>query len=253
MEYETAGDPVSGLKWTHRTTEKIAEALRFLGIEVGPKTVAKLLKTLGYSLRVNQKKIALTGKGSKKEREDRDQQYKFIRQKQEEFHNMGLPIISVDTKSKEKVGNFKNSGVCWNDKAIPVYDHDFPSWATGKAIPYGIYDTSMNRGSVYIGVSHDTATFAAENIEKWWRTKGKKDYPRAKKLLILADNGGSNPSKSNVFKCRLQSLLCEGHRLELTVCHFPPGASKWNPIEHRLFSEISKNWAGVPLKIMRLF
>lgn len=248
MQYETAGDPVSGLKWTHRTTGKIAEELKTFGIEVGPKTVGKLLKSLGYSLRVNHKKIALSGKGSAKKRKDRDRQFKYICRQRNKFRNKGLPIISVDTKSKEDVGNFKNNGSRWNNKTTNVYDHDFPSWATGKAIPYGIYETTANCGTVYVGTSHDTATFAAESIARWWRTKGSLRYPNARKLLVLADNGGSNPSTSNVFKCRLQSCLCVNYGLEVTVCHYPPGASKWNPIEHRLFAEISKNWAGVPLE-----
>jgi len=248
MEYETAGDPVSGLKWTHRTTQKIAEELLRFGIKVGPRTVARLLDTMGYSLRVNQKKIALSGKGNKEKRENRNKQYNYIQRCQKQFVRKKLPAISIDTKKKELIGNFKNGGCRWGNNNTNVNDHDFPSWATGKVVPYGIYDLLMNKGYVYVGTSCDTAKFSADCIEKWWNNVGRKQYPHADEILILADNGGSNSSVSKIWKAALQKTVCNKHNIKVTVCHFPPGASKWNPIEHKLFSQISKNWAATPLR-----
>jgi hypothetical protein len=240
MQYETAGDPVTGLKWTRRTTRKIAEELRGLGLQVSRNTVARLLKDMDFSLRVNHKKIA-HGSGP-----DRDQQFEYIATLRKRFARNGDPIASVDTKKRELVGNFKNSGVAWTRKPVLVSDHDFRSLAAGVAIPYGIYDVQANRGAVFVGVSYDTSEFAGDAIEKWWRCEGKR-YPNCKRLLVLADGGGSNGSTRRAWKAALQEKLCDRHGLHVTVCHYPTGASKWNPIEHRLFSEISKNWAGRPL------
>jgi hypothetical protein len=241
MKHETAGDPVTGLKWTRRTTAKIAGELGKLGIKVGRSTVGRLLREMDYSLRANRKKLA-----GKKD-PDRDQQFRYIGRLRETFEQQRCPVISVDSKKKEMVGQFKNPGVVWAQEAMPVNDHDFRSMARGIAIPYGVYDTAANRGSVFIGTSYDTPAFAVDCIERWWRTEGKKRYPRAPGLLILADNGGGNGSTSRVWKRDLQEKLCDRHGLSVTVCHYPPGTSKWNPIEHRLFSEITKNWAGRPL------
>lgn len=240
MEYETAGDPITGLKWTRKTTEKIAQQLKLVGIEVSSKTVGRILKELGYSLRVNHKKIS-SGDGV-----DRNEQFEYIAAIRKQHSEMAVPIISVDTKKKELVGNFKNAGVAWNKQPVSVNDHDFRSQADGIAIPYGIYDVNANLGSVFVGTSYDTSEFAVSSIEKWWRYNGRNHYPSAKQLLILADGGGSNGSRSRSWKYELQKL-CDRHKIEITVCHYPPGASKWNPIEHRLFSEISKNWQGRPL------
>jgi len=238
MEYETAGDPITGLKWTRRTTEKIAHELANLGgIEVSANTVGRILKELGYSLRVNRKKNS-SGTGP-----DRDAQFKQISAIRGRFSRQGLPVISVDTKKKELVGNFKNPGVAWNKQALAVKDHDFRSQGLGLAVPYGIYDLQANRGSVFVGASHDTAV---SSIEKWWRYDGRRRYGKAKELLILADCGGSNGYRCHAWKYELQRF-CNRHRIKITVNHYPPGTSKWNPIEHRLFSEISKNWAGRPL------
>lgn len=240
MEYETAGDPVSGLKWTRKTTEKIARELGRLGIGVSPKTVARLLKTLHYSLKVNHKKIS-SGSGP-----DRNAQFEQITAHRMRCEREGIPVISVDTKKKELVGNFKNAGAAWCKEAVAVKDHDFRSEGLGMASPYGVYDVRANTGSVFLGTSHDTPQFAVASIEKWWRHSGKRRYGSAKELLILADCGGSNGYRCRAWKYELQQF-CNRHGLTITVRHFPPGASKWNPIEHRLFSEISKNWAGRPL------
>lgn len=241
MRHDTAGDPITGLKWTHRTTEKLAFELGTLGIRISPKTVGRLLKQMGYSLRVNHKKRA---RGSSC---DRNAQFLTIAALREDCAARGLPIISVDTKKKELVGNFKNPGVAWSREPIAVNDHDFRSDAAGIAVPYGIYDLTANKGTVFVGTSCDTATFAVDSIEAWWRTEGCLRYPTAKTLTILADGGGSNGARRRAWKTELHEQLCLRHGLSVTVAHYPPGASKWNPIEHRLFSEISKNWAGRPL------
>ena len=241
MEHETAGDPITGLKWTRRTTDKIARELANLGgIEVSANTVGRILKELGYSLRVNHKKIS-SGTGP-----DRDAQFKQIAAIRDRFSKQGLPVISVDTKKKELVGNFKNPGAAWNKQAVAVKDHDFRSQGHGLAVPYGIYDIQANRGSVFVGASHDTPQFAVSSIEKWWRYDGRRRYAKAKELLILADCGGSNGYRCRAWKHELQQFS-NRHRIKITVSHYPPGTSKWNPIEHRLFSAISKNWAGCPL------
>lgn len=241
MKYDTAGDPITGLKWTRRTTEKISVELRTLGIEVSPNTVSKLLKQIGFRLRVNEKRLSSTSPP------ERNAQFERIKELRERCTAEGLPIISVDSKKKEQVGNFKNAGAAWNRKAVAVNDHDFPSDASGVAIPYSIYDLQANRGSVFVGTSYDTPMFAVESISSWWRQDGKHRYPRADELVILADAGGSNGYRCRAWKYGLQHKICDCHRLTVTVAHYPSGASKWNPVEHRLHSEISKNWAGRPL------
>jgi len=246
MKYETAGDPITGLKWTRKTTNKIAAELNTIDINVSPKTVGKLLKNMKYSLKVNHKSLE-SGNKNPPDPDDRDNQFKYIEKMRKQYAKTGNPVISVDTKKKELIGNFKNAGNSWEKEPVLVKDHDFPSDAAGKAIPYGIYDTQMNRGTVFLGTTHDTPAFAVDSIESWWDTEGKKYYPSANKLLILADCGGSNSARSRVWKYRLQQKLCYNYGLTVRVCHYPPGSSKWNPIEHRLFSEISKNWAGKPL------
>ena len=241
MKYDTAGDPITGLKWSRRTTAKIAAELKMVGIGVSPNTVAKLLKKLDFRLRVNHKKLS-SGSGT-----ERNQQFGYITELRERFARDGLPVISVDTKKRELVGRFKNPGTAWRRQPTLVNDHDFRSEARGVAIPYGVYDQQANRGSVFVGTSHDTSEFAVESIEKWWRYDGRRRYPKTDRLLILADAGGSNSAQRRGWKHALQTKLCDRHQLSVTVTHYPAGASKWNPIEHRLFSEISKNWAGEPL------
>jgi len=233
---------MGGLKWTRRTTEKIAEELAALGIDVSAKTVARLLKQMGFSLRVNHKRL------SKPSGPDRDEQFSYIADLRATYASHGWPILSIDTKKKEMVGAFKNGGTTWRREPRRVNDHDFRSDALGMAIPYGVYDLQANRGSLFVGTSHDTPEFAADNLASWWRYDGRHRYPRAPKVLILADGGGSNGNRCRAWKHFLQERLCDHHRLAVTVCHYPTGASKWNPIEHRLFSEISKNWAGRPLE-----
>jgi hypothetical protein len=241
LQYDTAGDPISGLKWTRRTTAKIARALRSLGIQVSPKTVAKLLKNMDFRLRVNHKKRSTTSAPN------RDQQFAYIAELRQRFSQKGAPIISVDTKKRELIGRFKNTGSTWQRQPLAVNDHDFRSDAEGIAIPYGVYDVQANEGALFVGTSYDTSEFAVEAIERWWRWHGQKRYPDANHLLILADSGGSNSPRRRAWRYMLQTKLCDRHHLSVTVSHYPPGASKYNPIDHRLFSEISKNWAGQPL------
>ncbi len=241
MKHETAGDPMSGLKWTRRTTLKMAAELRSLGIEVSPRTVARLLKKMGFSLRVNHKKLAGAS------HPQRDAQFARIAELRERAAVDNTPVISVDTKKKELVGPFRNPGAKWDREPVLVNDHDFRSDAHAIAVPYGIYDLRANAGTVFVGTSYDTPGFAVDCVEKWWRTEGRRRYPKAKRLTILADGGGSNGSTCRAWKFGLHHRLCDRHGLTVTVAHYPPGASKWNPIEHRLFSELSKNWAGRPL------
>ena len=241
MKNETAGDPMSGLKWTRRTTAKIAAELHQLGIQVSDRTVAALLKKMGFSLRVNHKKLAGAS------HPHRDAQFNRIAELRECAAAENTPLISVDTKKKELVGTFKNPGAKWDREPVLVNDHDFRSLAESVAVPYGVYDLHANTGTVFIGTSCDTPSFAVDCVEKWWRTEGSKRYPNVERLTILADGGGSNGSTCRAWKFGLQHQLCKRHGLTVTVAHYPPGTSKWNPIEHRLFSELSKNWAGRPL------
>jgi len=241
LKHETAGDPISGLKWTRRATEKIAKELKSLGIEVSRTTVARLLKELKYSLKVNHKKRS---SGSPA---DRNEQFEYIAEQRQRFARRGDPILSVDSKKKEMVGNFKNAGRAWNRDPVLVNDHDFRSQAKGMATPYGVYDVQENLASVFVGVSYDTPEFAADSIERWWRGEGRKRYPGSEHLLLLADGGGSNGYRCRAWKLGLQEKLCDRHGLTVSVSHYPTGTSKWNPIEHRLFSQISKNWEGKPL------
>ena len=249
MRHDTAGDPITGAKWSRRTTRKIADELTTLGIAVSKNTVGRLLKHLNFKLRVNRKQIAST------KNPDRNQQFLYIGRQREQFVNQGLPVISVDTKKKEQIGNFKNAGAKWDRQPVLVRDHDFRSDADGMAIPYGIYDTQANCGAVFVGTSHDTPAFAVDAIAQWWLKEGCQRYPDARELFILADGGGSNGSRCRAWKKAIQDTICTPLNLSVTVSHYPPGASKWNPIEHRVFSQISKNWAGEPLtdidKILR--
>jgi len=229
------------LKWSRRTTDKIASLLGTYGFTVSPNTVARLLHSMEFSLRVNQKKLTTSSSA------DRNLQFDYIADLRERFRRSRLPIISVDTKKRELIGNFKNSGTRWDRQPWLVNDHDFRSDAFGIAIPYGIYQPLTNRGSIVVGVSHDTSAFAAHAIGHWWQREGRLQHSNSRKLLILADSGGSNSCRRRAWKTELQSQLADRFHLTVTVAHYPTGASKWNPIEHRLFSEISKNWAGEPL------
>ncbi len=240
MATDTAGDPVSGVKWTRRTTEKVADELRSAGIDVSANTVGKLLKGLGYRLRSNAKKLNRTKDPG------RDAQFAYIARMRETFTQAGLPVVSVDAKHRELVGDFKHPGATWAEEPVPVLDHDFPSDALGVALPYGIYDVSANEACVSVGTTHDTADFAVDNLARWWDCHGQR-YPEATELLVLADCGGSNGARSRAWRHSLQHHLADPYGLSVTVCSYPSGASKYNPIEHRVFSEISKNWAGRPL------
>lgn len=238
---------MSGLKWTRRGTRRIARELRRLKIRIGATTVGRLLKQMGFSLRVNHKRLE-SGNPNPPPRRVRNRQFVYLGHKREEFRSRGYPVICADAKKKEMVGNFKNGGRSWEKEPYEVMDHDFRSDAKGLAIPYGIYDPQANRGFVVVGTNHETPAFATQAIVLWWQNCGRWMYTRAKELLILADCGGSNSARSRSWKYHLQHQLCNRFGVKVTVCHYPPGASKWNPIEHRLFSEISKNWAGKPLE-----
>lgn len=241
MEHGTAGDPMTGLKWTRTTTQKLSDELHKEGIDVSAKTAGRLLKTLNFSLRVNHKKLS-SGSGP-----ERNEQFEYIQKLRKKSERQGTPMISIDTKKKELIGLFKNPGATWRRQPRLVKDHDFRSEAEGIANPYGIYDLAANRGHIYVGTSYDTPAFAVASLVSWWRDEGRNRYPGAEKLLILADCGGSNTPTHRMWKYELQTRLCNPYGLTITVSHYPPGASKWNPIEHRLFSEVSKNWAGEPL------
>ena len=240
LEDTVAGDPVSGLKWTHRSLRKLRKALRRRGIRLALATLARLLDDLGFSLKTCRKQQAGL------QDPDRDRQFRYLAQLRKLYLAKGLPVISVDTKKKELVGNFKNAGRCWRRRHREVLDHDFPSWASGRAIPVGIYDVRHNDGYVVVGTSHETAAFITAAILQWWRAVGQRRYPEARRLLLEMDGGGANDPRKWLWKVALQALADETG-LILVVTHYPPGASKWNPIEHRMFGPISANWAGEPL------
>jgi hypothetical protein len=236
----TAGDPRGGLRWTHKTTRKLAAALGRRGVRVGHVTVARLLRAQKYSLRSNRKRL-----GGKQD-PHRDQQFRLLGRRRRRFQQHDWPIISVDTKKKELVGNFKNAGRSWRGEDRDVLDHDFPSMARGRAFPYGIYDENRNAGYVVIGTTHQTPAFAVSAIRAWWRKVGRHRYSGVSRLALEADSGGANGNRCWAWKVGLQDLADE-FGLTITVGHYPAGASKWNPIEHRMFSLISANWAGEPL------
>ncbi len=242
IEPTTRGDPESPLRWTCKSIRRLADELTRENHAVGPVTVAKLLRQAGYSLQANRK----TREGAS--HPDRNAQFEYINASVQRFLRRGQPAISVDTKKKELVGDFKNAGREWRPQGNPeeVRVHDFLIKTLGKAIPYGVYDMLHNQGWVNVGIDHDTAQFAVNSIRRWWDEMGQQRFPRAKKLLITADGGGSNSHRSRLWKVSLQALADEWG-LRLFVCHFPPGTSKWNKIEHRLFSFITQNWRGKPL------
>jgi Rhodopirellula transposase DDE domain len=215
--------------------------LRRLGFAVGRSTVGRLLRAGQFSLRTNRKRLART------QDPERDRQFRYLARQRRRFQRRGEPAVSVDTKKKELVGLFKNAGVTWQRQPIDVLDHDFPSAARGRAIPYGIYDPSRNTGFVVVGTSHETADFAAAALSRWWEDHGRWCYPRARRWLLEADCGGANGYRSWAWRVALQRLA-DRWQVAITVAHYPPGASKWNLIEHRLFNRISGNWQGEPLR-----
>lgn len=242
VEPTARGDPESPLRWTCKSVRRLATELHSQGFRIGRQKVADLLWQSGYSLQGNRK----TREG--KQHPDRDAQFERIAGQVRQMQRRGQPVISVDTKKKELVGDFKNNGREWCAKGRPadVRVHDFMDKTLGKAIPYGVYDLTANAGWVSVGIDHDTADFAVEAIRRWWRNMGSPRYPQARELLITADGGGSNGSRSRLWKVALQRLANE-LQVVIHVCHFPPGTSKWNKIEHRLFSQIAVNWRGRPL------
>ena len=243
IEPMTKGDPISPLRWTCKSTRNLADELEQMGLGISHSAVAKLLRSMGYSLQGNRK--AEEGH----QHPDRNAQFEFINSLVKAEIKKGNPVISVDTKKKELVGNYKNAGRKWHEqgKAPRVNGHDFPDPDVPRAYPYGVYDLGRNIGWVVVGTDHDTAAFAVASIRSWWRKVGRKHYPAASQINITADSGGSNGSRLRLWKWELQQLADETD-LGISVCHFPPGTSKWNKIEHRLFSFISQNWQGEPLQ-----
>jgi len=242
VEETTAGDPMSPLKWTSKSTRTIADELTRSGHPISSVTVGRCLEDMGYTLQANVK----TREGP--QHPNRDAQFRYLNRQVKAFRRVGDPVISVDTKKKELVGAFKNAGRRWlpQGKSDEVTVHDFPHLGQGKAIPYGAYDIARNRAVVNVGVTHETAEFAVESLRRWWRLDGKRHYRGTRRLLICADSGGSNGNRQRAWKLHLQALSDETG-MAITVCHYPPGTSKWNQIEHRLFSFISLNWQGKPL------
>jgi len=239
---DTAGDPMTGLKWSRKTTHTLSEELAARGLPACPNTVGALLGEMAFSLRVNRKSVAET------RHPDRDRQFQYFSGVKQDFLDRGLPVISVDSKKRELIGNFYNAGRTYRRQGDEVWAHDFPSLADGVALPYGIYELARNQGSVVVGTSRDTPAFAVDAIELWLSCYGWWHYPHMTELLILCDAGGSNGYRPRLWKYALSQRLAQEHGIAVTVCHYPPGASKWNPVEHRLFSFISLNWAGVPLR-----
>ena len=243
IEPATRGDPENPLRWSSKSTLKLTKELQELGYHITQPTVHSILKKQGYSMKSNRK-----SQEGKADHEDRDAQFNFINEQAKEFQKQNLPVLSVDTKKKENLGNFKNNGKEWSPKGehTEVLTHDFPNKELGKVAPHGIYDINNNKGFVSVGISSDTAEFAVNSIRSWHSEMGQDKYPDAKKIMITADCGGSNNYRSRLWKFELQELSNE-LGIEISVCHFPPGTSKWNKIEHRLFAQISQNWRGKPL------
>ncbi len=247
VEPTTRGDPMSPLRWTCKSTRKLAEALQRQGHRVGVRTVARLLHALDYSLQANRK----TREGSS--HPDRNAQFAYINAQVRAFQERGQPVVSIDAKKKELVGDFANKGQEWQPQGTPeeVGTHDFPDPQLGKGIPYGVYDMTTNHGWVSVGIDHDTAQFATATLRRWWQAMGSQIYPQAETLLVTADSGGSNSRRSRLWKVALQAVADE-IGLPISVCHFPPGTSKWNKIEHRMFCHITENWRGRPLRSLEV-
>ncbi|MHA1147980.1 MAG: ISAzo13 family transposase [Promethearchaeota archaeon] len=241
IEDELAGDPMKVCTWVRKDLRWMSEKLGDQGIQVSHNTVRNKLKKFNVSLKKNKKSKSTQNHSM------REEQFEYLNKLKHFFLSLGKPIFSADTKKKELIGNFKNNGKVWCEEPIEVLDHDFPNLGIGKLVPYGIYDLKSNKGHVFCGISHDTSEFAVECISKWWEAYGLKQYPNATELLILVDSGGSNGYRRRGWKWGLQTKLADRFGLNVHVCHYPSGASKYNPIERKLFSFISKNWAGEPL------
>jgi hypothetical protein len=236
----TAGDPITGIKWTRKTSRKLSTELAGRGYPVNPDTVRRLLRERNYVLRVNRKRL------TKEQDPDRDRQMRYVARKRRAFLKAGNPVISVDAKKRELIGDFKQAGRTWRQKPLDVLEYDYPSAADGVAIPYGVYDIARDRGFVVLGTTHQTPEFVIAAIRTWWLREGQWAYPQRRQLLIEADCGGGNGNRCWLWKSGLQQLADE-FDLHITVTHLPTGASKWNPVEHRMFCFISRNWAGQPL------
>lgn len=244
LDCDAAGEPHKESKWVRCTASSLARQLKERGYDLHEVTVYRMLKRLGYSMRTNLKKR----RGYAGNVEKRDEQFAYLAVQRRAFAEKGLPIISVDAKQKELIGNFKREGTTWCKEPEEVEEYDFPSLAICKAVPYGVYDVTKNMGFVCVGTSGNTAEFAVDTIVRWWKEDGQQAYPVAKSLLILADGGGSNGYRSRAWKQQIQTKLCDEFGLSVTVCHYPTRCSKWNPIERRLFNFISMNWSGKPLR-----
>lgn len=247
IEGGTRGDPMSPLRWTCKSTRVLAKELKRHRFQVSSTKVGQLLKSQGYSLQANRKTV----EGN--QHPDRNAQFEHIAARINAFRRTGQPAISVDTKKKENLGNMKNPGKTYGKTKQPrkVKTHDFPEKELGKAIPYGVYDIHYNEAGVSVGISRDTAEFAIASIRRWWNRMGGKRYPRAKRLLITADSGGSNSPRTRLWRWALQQFANETG-LKIELCHYPPGTSKWNKIEHRLFCHITRNWQGIPLETLEI-
>lgn len=243
VEPTARGDPSSPLRWTCKSTRALARQLQRQGFKISSTKVGQLLRKEGYSLQANRKTI------EGKQHPDRNAQFEYIHRRVRATQRAGQPVISVDTKKKEPLGNMKNAGRTYHPTGRPrhVTTHDFPDKELGKAIPYGVYDLTRNEAGVSVGISHDTAEFAVASIRRWWRRLGSKRYPKARRLMITADSGGSNSPRTRLWRWALQQFANQTG-LQMELCHYPPGTSKWNKIEHRLFCHITRNWQGVPLE-----
>jgi hypothetical protein len=241
VDPELAGDPNSDLMWVKRSLRKLQKAMQVSGLCLSPNTIERILLDYNIRPKANVKHLM------PRPHPDRDRQFRHIESVRGRFSRAGWPVLSVDTKKKELVGLFKNPGQVWAERATSVNTYDFPSDAVAKVVPYGIYDVQANRGAVYLGLSGDTPDFAVGAIVRFWRDQGRRRYPHSRHLLILADGGGSNGYRPRRWKTQLQEQLADAFGLAVTVCHYPPGAAKWNPVEHALFSQIQTTWAGLPL------
>lgn len=242
MKADTAGDPMSDKKWTRKDTRSISREMSAHGVHICPNTAGKLLRQRKYSLRVNRKSIAET------QHPDRNRQFEIIAEFKKRFEDADYPILSLDTKKRELIGNFRNQGRAWSRESEEVNQHDFRSHASAITAPYGLYEPVLNRGTIVIGLSADTPEFAVDCLNIWLAELGWTTYPSMKEILLLCDSGGSNGYRPRFWKYGLYQTIARTHGLTVTVCHYPPGASKWNPVEHRLFSFISLEWAGHPLR-----
>jgi hypothetical protein len=248
LSNEVAGDPMGAQTWVRSSARKLGRRLRERGFPVSNTTVWRLLKRMGFSMKTSVRKR----RGATRDPAARDEQFRYIASQRAAFTEARLPIISADTKKKELIGNFRNNGRAWCKRAPEVSEHGFASEAGCVATPYGVYDVTKNGGFVVVGLSHNTPEFAVSVIARWWETEGRVTYPGADEILILADGGGSNGNRCRAWKWKLQELLCDRFGLKATVCHYPAGCSKYNPVEYKLFSQISINWEGKPLRSLEL-